>query len=151
MPVNVIDASAIIAYLEQENGADDVEGFLTDSANENIAHVITIGEVYTFYLKSTTESDADAAISLIHDDCLITPRRDTDDAFWKSVAKIRARLQTTIKNPATGGYHRISLADCFVIALAVRTGGTVITSDHDHFEPMRDMGICQVAFFRPRK
>jgi predicted nucleic acid-binding protein len=42
---------------------------------------------------------------------------------------------------------KLSLADCFALALAVRTGGTLVTSDHE-FDPVAALGLCPVLFIR---
>ena len=43
---------------------------------------------------------------------------------------------------------RISLADCFCIALARLENGTVLTSDHREFDKIADASICPVQFIR---
>lgn len=134
MPTLVIDACAMIAYLEDENGADVVEGILTDPTNTCVAHVVNLGELYTYYLKNFTEADALEAVRLMIDDA--------------AVAKQRGEITSTISNPATGRFYSIALADCFALALAQRVGGPVVTSD-DEFTFIRDSGRCPVIFFRP--
>jgi uncharacterized protein with PIN domain len=153
MPTMVIDACAMIALLEDEDGADVVEGIITNPANECVAHFVNMSEVHTHYVRQPryTVADADAAVVLLTVDAGIEVRDDADEAFWKDVATVRGRIQSTVKNPATGGCHSIALADCFAVALAHRTGGTIVTSDHDDFEHVRDAGYCNVHFFRPRR
>jgi predicted nucleic acid-binding protein len=43
---------------------------------------------------------------------------------------------------------RISLADCFALALAERVGGTLVTSDHHEFDPIVPLAICPILFIR---
>lgn len=45
-------------------------------------------------------------------------------------------------------HGRLSLADCFAIALARRTNAEVVTSDHREFDPVAAAGLCTVRFFR---
>jgi uncharacterized protein with PIN domain len=146
--VKVIDACAMIAYLQDENGADVVEGVLADPRNTCMAHVVNIGELYTHYMKNFTQADADEAIRLMIDEAGVSPRDDTEEAFWVSVARLRGQITSTVRNPTTGGCHSIPLADCFGIALARKEGGTVVTCDSE-FIHVRDRGICAVQFFRP--
>ena len=47
--------------------------------------------------------------------------KETD--LWKAGGNLKAR-------------GRISLADCFAVALAVREGATILTSDRHEFEPL---------------
>ena len=70
----------------------------------------------------------------------IIPREDMDMAFWNEAGKQRALIL------ASG--NSIALADCFAIALALRTGGQVVTSDHHEFDYVHVNGICRVRFFR---
>jgi uncharacterized protein with PIN domain len=144
----VIDACAMIAYLEDENGADVVERVLADPKNDCVAHVVNLGELYTYYVKNHAEPDAETAIRLMTEDAGITPRHDEDRAFWVSVARHRGQITSTVANPATGRCYSIALADCFAVALAQRVAGTVVTCDPE-FEYVRDSGRCPVLFFRP--
>ena len=148
MAVKVIDTCAMIAFLEDEPGADIIEAILIDPANVCIAHAVNLSELYTHYCKYHTEADADEAVRLILEDVSIVERQDADGDFWKGVGRIRARITTTVKNPLTGGCHSISLADCFALQLAIKTTGAVVTCDHGEFDHVQASRICQVDFFR---
>ena len=125
-----------------------VEGILTDPTNTCVAHVVNLGELYTYYLKNFTEADALEAVRLMIDDAAVRPKDDLDTAFWIAVAKQRGEITSAISNPATGRFYSIALADCFALGLAQRVGGPVVTSD-DEFTFIRDSGRCPVIFFRP--
>ena len=43
---------------------------------------------------------------------------------------------------------RISLADCFGIALAQILSGDIVTSDHHEFDPLVPLGIVSINFIR---
>jgi predicted nucleic acid-binding protein len=43
---------------------------------------------------------------------------------------------------------RISLADCFGIALARRVGGELVTSDHHEIDPILPLRLCPLQFIR---
>jgi predicted nucleic acid-binding protein len=57
--------------------------------------------------------------------------------FWKSAGTLKAR-------------GRISLADCFAVALAEREDAILLTSDHHEFDPLLAVpGFpAQVQFIR---
>jgi predicted nucleic acid-binding protein len=55
--------------------------------------------------------------------------------FWQLVGQLKV-------NPG-----KISLADCFVLALAIDTGGTLVTADHE-FDPIVPLGLCPILFIR---
>jgi predicted nucleic acid-binding protein len=65
----------------------------------------------------------------------VVERNDIDSLFWRSVGQLKAS-------------GRISLADCFCIALAQRVAGEVVTSDHHEFDPLVPRGLCPIRFIR---
>ena len=81
---------------------------------------------------------AERAETIVRDllDAGLTNRTDIDEDFWKDVGRLKA------------GIARISLADCFAIALARRLGMPVLTSDHHEFDNIQSGGICSVEFIR---
>jgi len=66
----------------------------------------------------------------------VSARSDIDEDFWKDVGRIKAEVA------------RISIADCFAVALARRAGLPVLTSDHHEFDKMLERGLCGVQFLR---
>ena len=148
MPVFVMDSCAMIAYLEDEQGAGVVQAILEDPANDCVAHFVNLSEVYKFYLMSPQPADAEVSVELLMKEAGITPQSDSDSSFWKSVARIWASISSTVSNPATGARYPIAMADCFAIALAQRLRGMVVTCD-DEFTYVQTAGICHVNFFRP--
>jgi len=63
-------------------------------------------------------------------------RDDMDSQFWQEAGKYKA----TIK--------KVSLADCFAMALSNRVKADLYTSDHHEFDPIAASGICSVKFIR---
>lgn len=128
----VLDACAIIAYLRNEEGSEIVENaLLNDSC---AAHAINACEVYKDCLsrgEDTTQAD-----EIINDlesiGCVI--HEDMDDALWKNAATLKTK-------------GRISLADCFAIALTERLSGTLYTSDHHELDPFAASGF-PITFIR---
>lgn len=59
-----------------------------------------------------------------------------DTAVWQLAGNLKA----------TQG--RVSLADCFGIALARRTGGEFLTSDHHELDRLANAGLCPIRFIR---
>jgi hypothetical protein len=59
-----------------------------------------------------------------------------DPQFWQEAGKYKA----TIK--------KVSLADCFAMALTNRMQADLYTSDHHEFDPIAASGICSVKFIR---
>ena len=79
----VIDASALIAFLRDEPGADVVENVLP-GPEKCYAHALNLCEVYYDFFRASNQDAAEAAIS----DLLglaIEERTDMDAEFWRDV------------------------------------------------------------------
>lgn len=130
----VLDASAMVAYLEGEPGATVVASILSDLTAICYAHSINLCEVYYQALRRSGLSTARAALSTLYADGVIE-RRKMSRAFWQRVGGHKAR----------GG---ISLPDCFCIALAQELSAEAVTSDHHEFDPLVPFGIVAIKFIR---
>ncbi len=124
----------MIAYLKDEDGAEVVERYLAGD-EECIAHVVNLCEVYYEYLRDEDEEAATSVIEDLKGDGLEV-RDDLDEPFWREVGRLKA-------TPV-----RISLADCFLIALSNRTAARVVSSDHHELDAVAEQGICEVEFIR---
>jgi PIN domain nuclease of toxin-antitoxin system len=132
--IYVFDANAMIAFLNDEPGADVVEGLLTEPGATIYAHAVNLAEV--FYWSVRNEGEAKALLAYTGMRAVgIQPRADMDEAFWQDAAGYKA-------------IHRMSLADAFAIALTNRVDGELITSDHHELDPVAAAGICPIRFFR---
>lgn len=130
----VLDACAMIAYLNGEPGAQVVDGLLRNKERECYAHSINLCEVYYDALRAADEATAEQAVT----DLLaagVIERDELDPVLWRAAGKIKSR-------------GRISIADAFCAALAQRLGGEAVTSDRREFEPLAAAGVCNVMFIR---
>lgn len=132
--IYVLDASAIIAWLRNEPGADIVDNAICDINSQCLVHAINLCEVYYDACRRSGEARADSIISDLTTLGVIE-RGDFDEAFWKAGGKLKAG----------GG---ISLPDCFGIALTSRVGGTFLTADHGELDKIATAGICSITFIR---
>jgi len=130
----VIDACALIAYLREEQGSDKLCKLLKDRKNSFFMHSINIGEVYYDSLRISGEEKA---------------RELFDD-----IAKLPINVIWTLDIPfihLVGKYktsYKISYADSFVLALAEREGGIVISTDHHEFDPLEGAGVLRFSWLR---
>jgi PIN domain nuclease of toxin-antitoxin system len=130
----VLDASALIAFLRDETGADVVENALSGQG-KCYAHALNLCEVYYDFFRASNQPVAEAAIS----DLLglgIEDRTDMDSEFWRDVGALKAV------------HRRVSLADCCALALARRLEARLVTADRHEFEPLFAAGIGQIEFIR---
>ena len=133
----MLDASAIIAYLRDEPGADAVEHLLTNDDELCMAHAINLCETYYKMRRYTDESEVRSALQDFSGKIVV--RTDLDQQFWLEVGRYKAPLQST------------PLADCFVVALANRDDAEAVTADYGDFEPIEAQGLCRVRFIRPKR
>ena len=131
----IFDACALIAFLHDEYGAETAEILLLDASNVCYVHAINLCEVFYDFLHRADESEAQEAIQTLLSTGL-NLNNDLDFSFWQQVGRYKAELR------------RVSLADCFCLALAHRIGGTIVTTDHHEFDPIVEKGIVPIKFIR---
>jgi PIN domain nuclease of toxin-antitoxin system len=133
--IYILDSSAMIAFLRDEVGAVVVDGFLKDAASRCFAHAVNVCEMYYDVARALGEPTAQSSLQDLTT-AGVTIREDMDAAFWQDAGRIKAE------------YRRVSLADCFCIALARRVNGEVVTTDHSEFDPLVPLGLCPIRFIR---
>jgi predicted nucleic acid-binding protein len=131
----VLDTSACFAFLENEAGAEIVERYLLDARAERVAvHACfaSLTEVEYITIQERSVADATAAVSKMKG----WPVRwhHTDDALCSEAAKLKAA-------------HKISFADAFVAATALRLNAALVHKDPD-FDALK--GIIRLHAL-PRK
>ncbi len=115
----VLDSYAILAFLNDEAGAEAVAGHLRgamETGEKLIVNEINVGEVY--YIVARHRSVEDAERVLDHLESLPTEvvGNSFDDVL--DAARIKAA-------------HPLSYADAFAVATAVRYEATVVTGDRE--------------------
>jgi predicted nucleic acid-binding protein len=139
-----MDASALIAYVRDEPGGQDVEDLLLDRSNTCYVHAINLCEVYYDHLKvalrvpiplATAITTAAAEIADLQRAGLIRGD-DIDELFWMEAGGYKAQFQSA------------SIADCFLLTLARRVSGQIVTADRGNFQAFESAGLCDVFFIR---
>jgi uncharacterized protein with PIN domain len=133
--VFILDSSAIIALIEDEPGANRVAALLEDKSCRFILHAIHACEVFYDRLRRGPPEDPRILESM-----LLTSGIEVDPlipyALWQEAGRLKARLR------------RVSLADCFGLALTLREGGTFVSTDHHELDPVHAAGVCPIHFIR---
>lgn len=119
MKTYVLDACALIAYISDEEGAQVVETLLAGN-NQIIVSIINVYEVYYDALRT---SGIDRANSIL---------KDIERLPVKIIKHISK--ETILEAAKFKINYSISLADSFVLGLAVLLNASIVTSDHHEFD-----------------
>ena len=125
----VLDAWAIMAYLEDEPAGEKVADLIADAHEEDTPLFMTVvnaGEVWYIIAREASVADADRSITELRQLGI-----DFVDVDW------------TLAHDA-GVYkskHKMSFADCFAAALAKQKKGVLLTGDPEFKQIERDVTI----------
>lgn len=131
-----LDSFAIIAYLNDESGAEYVCKILETAQHGKARiymHVINLGEVYYTCYRKAGEMLADVAYGKVRN-LPIHFSENLGEDFLLNVVRIK------------GQYH-VSYADAFAIATAAAEHAVLLTGDPEISEPEK-AGVVKVAWLR---
>lgn len=126
----VLDSYAMIAYFEDEPGADRVALVLKQLIKgkaKGFMSVVNWGEVYYNTMREQGISEAEKAILQL-------------DKFPIQIVDVNKEL--AYEAAKLKGEFRIAYADCFAVALSVKLGATIVTGDPD-FKKLRERIFIQ--------
>ncbi len=109
--------------------------FLANEENSCFVHSINLCEVYYGAHRNTSRQEAVALVEGFLELGLIL-RDDMDTEFWQDAGELKAI------------HKRVSLADCFALALARRLDAELVTSDHHELDEIAKLNVCKIVFFR---
>lgn len=125
----VFDSQALIAYLRNEPGADQVDAILNDPRQERWLSAINLGEIYYVAARRTDMLEDDVLSDVLSMPLTVV---DASTLFALDAARIKAQ-------------YRLSYADCFAVALAQQVRASVVTGDPE-FEPLEQAGKLSVEW-----
>lgn len=111
--IYLIDTSALLSFIEDEEGANCVEEALKQK--ETIVPWPVLLEMYYITLQEEGQSEADRRFALIKQLKVNIPY-DMDEATVLTAARLKAR-------------HRVSLADAIIAAFAIRKDAILMHKD----------------------
>jgi uncharacterized protein with PIN domain len=132
--VYVFDACAVVALLQTEAGADVVIGFLQDEGR-CLVHAINVCEVYYDLYRREGEEVANG-VNEVLEGYGFEMVEEVPPTLWKTAGKLK------------GAWKKVSLADCFALALSIEESATLVTSDHHELEPLAQAKVCPIRFIR---
>jgi predicted nucleic acid-binding protein len=134
MPVkkqNLLDSFAVLALLNEEAGADRVEGLLRAadrSGTPVLLNEINVGEVYYIRAKSHSPTSAERFLEALATLPISVVHNSYADVL--DAARLKAQFP-------------ISYADAFAAATAIRTSSVLVTGDEE-FRPLS--GILEILW-----
>jgi predicted nucleic acid-binding protein len=130
----VLDACALLAFLNNENGSDCVYDLLQAASMGEIAVSINIINLYEVYYKRIIKAGLDAANEFLNmfNDMAVEVVFIQVDSIFAEAARFKTRYQ-------------MSLADSFALATAFCYDAALVTADHHEFDAVRQAE--PVAFF----
>jgi len=139
VPEYILDACAVLAFLDGEEGAVVVRGLLDQARNNEITitmNAANLIEVYYDRIRVVGTEQADAVIQDIYDTFPIS----IIETLTPDIVREAARLKAAGK---------MSFVDTILVATAVCTGATVVTCDHVELESVEKQGIVPFLWIRP--
>jgi predicted nucleic acid-binding protein len=127
--VYVLDANAILDFVESGPGANTVERLFRDAVPEKIIILISVinwGEVlYLLWKKRGEQKARDTMVRL-----LTLP-----------IQLVSVELSQADKAAAIKALHKVPFVDCLAAALAELRAATLVTGDHD----LRNLGVASAC------
>ena len=133
----VLDACALLAFLNDEEGADVIEKFLEQPATDDASVSMSIVNLLEIYYGELRDKGADVAqivLDMVHHYSI-----NITNTISKQVFHEAARLKAT---------YKISLADCIGIATSLELSGQFVTSDHHELDVIAENETIPFFWFR---
>ena len=131
----IFDACAVIALLDAEPGAEVVESLLTGESHRCVIHLLNVCEVYYHIYRRADQQRADK-LRVVLESYGFEIEESLVPALWQEASRLKAE------------WRRVSMVDCFALALAIREEATLVTSDHHELDPIAEAGLCRFRFIR---
>ena len=134
---HVLDACALLAFLNDEEGADKIEELLDLSIAGNTIvsmSIVNLLEVYYGELRDKGGDIAQVVLDMVQHYSVNIIHTVSEQAFHEA-----ARLKAT---------YRISIADCIGLATTVELSGQFVSSDHHELDMIAAREPIPILWFR---
>lgn len=132
----VLDACALIAYFNDEVGADKVEELLDRAGQDQIQIYVAAVNVYEVFYDSL-KRDGDQARKLL------------DDVYHMPLAVVEQMDRSLMDHAGKfKANYRVSLADSIALGLAQQIGAVLVSSDHHEFDTIERDGAGRFWWIR---
>ena len=139
MPEYILDACALIAFFDGEEGAIIVRNLLDRASNNEITitmNAANLIEVYYDRIRVVGTEQADAVIREIYNTFPISIIETLNPTIVREAAHLKA-------------LGKMSFADTILVATARYSGATIVTCDHIELEPIERQGYIPFLWIRP--
>jgi PIN domain nuclease of toxin-antitoxin system len=138
----ILDACALLTFLNDEEGADKVEDLLNRGKAGEVSLFMSIVNLLEAYYGELRDKDAETAQVIL-------------DAVQEYAIEIKDKISVRVFHDAAyfkSGY-RMSLADAIGLATAKELSGQFVTSDHSELEPVEQNEPIQFLWLpaKPKK
>lgn len=134
----ILDSSAVIALLDREAGWEVTRQILRDHPGRLHMHSLNVCEVL-YHARRKRKDNPEAGIAdtrALLAAMGIAEHADMDAALVDTAARLKADIA------------KVSLADCLLLALAQRLGGTAVTADRGELDKPEPLAMCPIRFIR---
>jgi uncharacterized protein len=130
----VLDACALIAFLNDEPGADLVAAILKEVPSVEMS-AVNLLEIAYDAIRTSGDANAGRTILELVRQLPIKIHWYIDGEVFQHAAHLKASF-------------RISLADAFALSLAHTMSAAIATSDHHEFDPLESNGAARFIWIR---
>ena len=130
----VLDACAVIAYLNDETGSDKVEALLQSNSTIFMSAINVLEVCYDVVRNTGNSTDAQAVLHALSQWPIIIVHT-LDEPVLLAAAIFKARGKT-------------SLADSVALGLAQIEQAKLVTADHHEFDRLEQDGLAQFEWIR---
>jgi predicted nucleic acid-binding protein len=138
VPSYLLDASALIVFLNDEEGAGVVFDLIGRAERAEITlgmNAVNLIEVYYDRIRVPGSAKSDALIREIYGTFPVAIIETLTPTIVREAARLKAD-------------GKMSLADTILVATAICTGATVVTCDHAELEPIERQGRIPFLWIR---
>ena len=129
-----LDAGAPMALFKREEGAAEMRRLLRAHREETFIHAVNFLEIFYNTEREFDRARAERVWDIV-DRLKIQVRHDFDRDFLRDASFVKTQ-------------HKMSLADCFAVALARRLNCPLVSTDHHELDAIHAAGVCSVLFIR---
>ena len=133
----VLDACALIAFLNDEVGAEKVEQLIEQAQSGEVELFASSVNLYEVYYDAWRHSSPEVADSLLTN--LYTMPMTVIETVDRAIIRAAGYFKTT---------HRRSVADSFALALANQLDAHLVSTDHHEFDPVDNSGDAKLFWVR---